>query len=86
MRFGNTPSAKYVVFMPIDAPDGYKTKIWSVLTRDGGLFIGEIRWYSRWRQYAFMPDYKTVYEKQCLRDIALFCETETAKHKGRKVK
>jgi hypothetical protein len=33
---------------------------------------------SGWRAYAYYPRTSTLYEKDCLRDIAQFCETETA--------
>jgi hypothetical protein len=36
-----------------------------------------VRWYGKWRQYAFFPMPNTVFERQCLRDIANFCEAKT---------
>lgn len=40
-------------------------------------FLGEVYWYSRWRQYTFFPANETVLEKGCLRTIAAFCEQQS---------
>ena len=31
--------------------------------------LGIIKWYSRWRQYAFFPDNGTIFNVECLNDI-----------------
>lgn len=62
-----------------------KTLTWRVLTAERRpLILGEIKWYSQWRCYAFFPTTGTLYEKRCLRDIANFCEKATADHRVRK--
>lgn len=53
-----------------------KTSIWPVQT-GVGFSLGEVRWQSRWRTYAFFPDRETVFEQSCLRKIAKFCESKT---------
>lgn len=58
-----------------------KTKTWAVVAREGGACLGAVKWFGRWRQYAFFPGPVTVYEPTCLRDIATFCEAMTTKHK-----
>lgn len=50
-----------------------KTKIYKIMSDYGG-FIGEIKWYAQWRKYAFYPQNNTVYEQDCLKDIAQFLE------------
>jgi hypothetical protein len=40
-----------------------------------------VRWFSRWRKYAFYPGRETVFEEDCLREIADFCETRTREYK-----
>lgn len=52
------------------------TRIWDVNTRDGS-GLGIVQWFPRWRCYVFVPTYGTVYERDCLRDIAEFCERQT---------
>jgi len=53
----------------------FKTKVWQVITialpND---VIGIVRWYGPWRQYCFVPAENTVYNAECLRDIAQFCQ------------
>jgi len=60
-----------------------KTMVWSVEVT--GFRVGVIGWYSPWRKYAFFPQRATVYEHDCLRQIANFCETETKAHRQRRL-
>lgn len=62
------------------SPSG-KTRRWNVRTRDGG-HLGGVSWYAPWRRYAFNPAPSTVYEQDCMRTIADFCETQTRDHKA----
>ena len=59
-----------------------KTNVWDVLVKDGASTLGQVRWFGRWRCYAFYPEPDTVYEQQCLRDIADFCKDETKEHRA----
>lgn len=52
-----------------------KTDFWHVETKDG-IKLGHIAWHGSFRQYSFFPMVNTVYEKQCMRDIADFMEEE----------
>ena len=47
-----------------------KTKIFDVAPKEGGNNLGQIRWFSHWRKYSFFPNASTIFEQQCLRDIA----------------
>jgi hypothetical protein len=58
-----------------------KTERWLIVSENGGE-IGAIRWYGPWRRYCFLPLEGTVYEEQCLREIADFCERLTKAHKA----
>ena len=60
---------------PIDSDSG-KTQVWDVLDSDGDT-LGQVRWFGRWRRYSFYPSPFTVYEKDCLREVANFCERES---------
>ncbi len=72
-----TEEAKWIRFREVAYPG--LTQRWAVETLDGGT-LGRICWFGRWRQYCFFPDEKTVYERQCLRDIASFCESKTREY------
>jgi hypothetical protein len=56
-----------------------KTATYAVLTLDG-VTLGVVRWMGRWRKYAYWPANYTVYEQECLRVIADFCERKTSEH------
>jgi len=49
-----------------------KTDIWYVKSRERELLLGEIMWCASWRSYAFFPESNTMFEDDCLRDIAQF--------------
>jgi hypothetical protein len=49
-----------------------KTKVYKIVTKDGGAQIGLIKWYSPWRKYSFFPHQNTVFETDCLQDIISF--------------
>ncbi len=73
--------AKWIEFKFSHNSESGKTKVWQVIAEDGYVVLGGISWFARWRKYTFMPYAGTVFEQDCLRDIAAFCEAETKKHK-----
>jgi len=52
-----------------------KTKIFEV--KSGGLILGKISFFGRWRKYCFYPDNDTLFDHLCLTEIAEFCKKET---------
>lgn len=54
--------------------DTGKTKVFEVIAIEGGFKLGEVKWFGRWRKYSFFPNGETVFEKDCLRDIADFLD------------
>lgn len=76
--------SKYIDFELMDSTG--KTKRWQVVTADRTHQLGSVHWYGAWRQYCFFPIQQTVFERQCLRDIADFCESETKKHREAKAR
>ncbi len=75
--------SKWLKFIQQTARPDRKTKIFVVLTSDGVSDLGTVKWFGRWRCYSFFPNAETVFENQCLRDIADFCEAQTKAHKAR---
>ena len=47
-----------------------KTVVVEVTSKLHGFKLGIIKWFSRWRQYCFFPVEGTIYNKDCLREIA----------------
>lgn len=71
----------WIKFAEVDLKDGRKTKVWAVLTLDGRTCLGRVGWYPAWRRYVYAPHKDTLYEQDCLRLIATFCEGKTADRK-----
>lgn len=69
--------AKWIEFTQTATSPSGKTKVWSVHAKDGGPPLGSVRWHGAWRRYSFFPEPGTLFEKDCLRDIANFLETQT---------
>ena len=73
--------AKWIKFVLIK--EGEKTNVWRVVTEERNEVLGEIKWLGRWRKYAFFPSPETVYEDDCLKDIAEFIEQQMIERKHR---
>jgi hypothetical protein len=67
---------KYLIVEERVAPER-RTKIWTVYGSDD-LPLGDVCWYSHWRQYTFWPLERTVLNATCLDDIAKFTKARTA--------
>ena len=52
--------------------DKPKTQVWSVVSKEHYFPLGTIKWFGRWRQYAFFPEADTVFNKDCLDDLRVF--------------
>ena len=80
-----TKAESFIEFRAIGLSDSGKTTIWEVVPNGSGqkwvANLGLIKWFGRWRCYAFFPRTETVFERKCLRDIADFCEARTMEHR-----
>lgn len=56
-----------------------ETGEWSVNAKSGDALLGYVRWYQEWKRYVFHPKEDTLFDKECLMDIAQFIHTETKK-------
>ena len=50
--------------------DTGRTEIHGVFSALHGDRLGTIRWYGAWRQYAFFPERETIWNRDCLRQMA----------------
>jgi len=66
MATGIRPS--YLIF-ELDLSASLKTKVVIVRSAQHGNVLGLIRWFGRWRQYAFWPQPNTVFNPGCLAEI-----------------
>lgn len=62
-----TPS-EYLAFHE-DDHWGRKTKRIVIVSKRNLSILGDIRWFSRWRQYAFFPEADTIWNRQCMKDV-----------------
>ena len=62
--------SKYLEFSTIEEKP--KTKIIRVWSRKSGDRLGLIKWFGRWRQYAFFPEDNTIFNTECLEDIRIY--------------
>lgn len=73
----------FIAFAEVATDRPGKTKQWVVKTSDEfGLILGFVRWYTSWRKYCYAPLTETVYEEQCLREIADFVAARTAEQRA----
>lgn len=64
----------------IEEPQVTKTRRFTVQNIKSGHLLGWIRWYGPFRGYAFLPCEGTVYEEDCLRDLADFIDNLAKEH------
>jgi hypothetical protein len=67
---------KWVRFV-VTTLKGRSTEAWRVESREDRVELGYIKFYPRWRKFAFFPLNDTLYEADCLHDIADFCKERT---------
>ena len=65
----------------IEGTPNARTLTWNVVAKEGVATLGRVAWFGRWRRYCFFPSVETVFEQDCLRSIASFCEDQTRRHK-----
>lgn len=58
---------KYLAFVIF--PTEKKTKTIAIINRHHDEVIGEIRWFSRWRQYCFFPYDGTIWNTDCMSSV-----------------
>lgn len=60
--------SSYLEFKEMPSSSG-KTKVVHIFSRMDGSYLGEIRWFGKWRQYAFFPGSGTVWNPECLLSV-----------------
>jgi hypothetical protein len=73
---------KYLSFYP-DFDPHRRTYVWVARPLAGGCPVGIVKWFGRWRKYAFFPNTDCVFEGTCLRDISDFIEARTKEQRQR---
>lgn len=60
------------------------TDVYDVFSTRQGTKLGVIKWYGQWRQYAFFPAGSTIWNPDCLREVADKCAELTREHREAK--
>jgi hypothetical protein len=76
-----TTEGTWIRFVLSGVRPDQKTERWDVEDKDGG-FLGEIKWFARWRRYGFFPQPGTVFEQICMREISDFVEERSRARKA----
>jgi len=58
-----------------------KTQVYNVSNKETNVYLGEIKWYSQWRQYCFFPETNTLFSLSCIKDIEEFLDELNTEHK-----
>jgi hypothetical protein len=64
--------SKYLRFVLI--ADTGKTLVYNVISVNQGSILGRLLWWGSWRQYVFEPAPYTVWNKDCLRELAAYLD------------
>lgn len=64
-------SQAYLKFIEVDSSHK-KTRHWEVRSVSSNVKLGEIYWYSAWRQYVFHPSQLSIFNPGCLDQISNF--------------
>ena len=91
---------KYIYFWHDRGNDKPKTQLWEIFSKENHTWLGRIKWFARWRCYSWSSTYITgdhfaegqrfvsdiVFEKECTREIADFCDKLTIEHRQNTIK
>lgn len=61
-----------MIVLDREASEGRVTDVWRVRAIHGGQLLGTIKWFGRWRQYAFFPEPDKVFNPDCLDTVTAF--------------
>lgn len=72
-----THESKYLRFVEIVSTA--TTHQWIVQSKSRASKLGRVKWYGAWFEYVFLPEPDTIFNTECLQDIASFLKQETDK-------
>ncbi len=70
--FTKVKATRYLDFYRGESESGKTARI--LIKGPSGL-LGEIKWFARWRQYAFFPHEGTVWNQECMADVMLMIDS-----------
>lgn len=73
--------SKYLKFNRMPPPEGGSTQVWAVVSKSSDAHLGLVKWYAKWRQYCFFPRQGTIWNPDCLDEVAAFTRAATKEHR-----
>lgn len=73
-------TGSHIIFALIK--DNAKTSVWHIIGH-GSIILGEIKWHCAWRRYCFFPANDTIWDLNCLDEVAMFIEDQMEAHKDK---
>ena len=64
----------YLEFRHTGDSESGKTRLFAVLNKENGSFLGGIKWHAAWRKYCFFPAKETIFDMKCLKEIMLYLD------------
>lgn len=77
----NAWTGTHITFEPDTSGPSRKTLRWTVNAKSGA-YLGDVKWFARWREYCFYAEFNGIFEQTCLREIAEFIEARTREHRA----
>lgn len=59
----------------------HATKRWWIVSLQGGVVLGEIKWHAPWRRYCFFPAETTIFDLTCLNEVTKFIDERMKERK-----
>lgn len=63
---------RHLAFFKIE-DNSRKTFVFDVYN-DGGMCLGQVKFFTQWRKYAFFPLEGTLYDSGCLKEVTTFID------------
>lgn len=81
--FAKYKTTRYLTFFRGESDSG-KTAVMKI--RGKSEWLGEIKWFSRWRQYAFFPYEGTIWNRECMADVMIVIDYLTQERRQQSTK
>lgn len=71
----------HIEFRLVGTSESGKTRRYEVVATEDNSLLGQIKWFSHWRKYVFIPFAGSAYEEVCLGEISEFIQAATRNHR-----
>lgn len=68
---------RYLIFKQSHFQEKSDKIIWNVISKAKDEIVGQVKWLGRWDKYAFFPREDTIWNADCLHELAEMCDAFT---------